>query len=218
MARVHPIWTATFAAILPFGTALAGDLSTKDGPAPMNASWSAGLMVSTLGPGLQVSYRVYDWAAIRVEGSYLSVPVDGLTLSLQSAGAILDLHPFQNAFRVSGGMRYFEYDIKGTTIINESNGGGGGSTPNKFRIAATNSNNAAPYFGLGLDSSHVSGGNYEFHLGLDLGVIYSGKPNVSVENLTDPGKDVQSEISKAIDRYQFLNFYPVITVSARMNF
>jgi hypothetical protein len=202
-----------FAAVLPFGTALAGDLSTKDGPAPMNASWSAGLMVSTLGPGLQVSYRVYDWAAIRVEGSYVSVPVDGLTVSLQSAGAILDLHPFQNAFRVSGGMRYFQYEIRGTTIINE-----GGSGPNKFSVEAINSNKAAPYFGLGLDSSHVSGGNYEFHLGLDLGVLYSGKPNVSVNNLTTPGDNIQDGINNITNKSKFFDFYPVATVSARMNF
>ena len=89
---------------------------------------------------------------------------------------------------------------------------------NKFSIEATNSNKAAPYFGFGLDSSHVSGGKYEFHLGLDLGVVYSGKPNVSVSNLTNPGEDVQTEINKIVNKYQFLDFYPVVAVSARMNF
>ncbi|MGO9483161.1 MAG: hypothetical protein ACLPX9_01055 [Rhodomicrobium sp.] len=210
MARAHPIWMAMFATVLPFGAALADGQSSKD--APTNSPWSAGLMVSTLGPGVQVSYLAYNWAVIRVEGSYVSVPTEGLTLSLQSAGAMLDLHPFENAFRVSGGIRYFEYDISGITTVNETSG------PNRFRIEATNSNQAAPYLGFGLDTSHFSGGKYEFKLGLDLGVIYSGKPDVSANNLTNPGEDVQSQINNVIGKYQVLDLYPVATISARINF
>ena len=214
MARANPIWTAVFAAIMQFGPALADGQSSKD--APMNAPWSAGLMIGTMGPGLQASYLVCDWAVIRVEGSYQSVPAAGLTLSLQSAGAMLDLHPFENAFRVSGGARYFEYEIRGMATVNETDGGV--STPNKYRIEATNSNPLAPYLGFGFDSSHFSGGKYEFKLGLDLGVIYSGRPSVSVNNLTNPGGDIQTEINRVIDRYQVLNLYPVATISARINF
>jgi len=188
--------------------------SSKD--TPVNAAWSAGFMVSTLGPGLQISYRVLDWAVVRVEGSYVSIPTGSLTFSLQSAGALLDLHPFKSGFRISGGLRYFEYDIRGITTVNENNGGV--STPNRFRVEATNSNKAAPYAGLGFDTSHFSGGAYELKLGLDFGVIYSGKPAASVTNLDSPGEDIQTQLSKIVDRYQFLDFYPVATVSARLTF
>ncbi len=206
--------TAMFAALLPFGPTLANAQSGKD--TPVNAAWSAGFMVSTLGPGLQISYRVLDWAVVRAEGSYVSVPTDGLTLSLQSAGAMLDLHPFERGFRISGGLRYFEYDIRGITTVNENSGGV--STPNRFRVEATNSNKAAPYAGLGFDTSHFSGGAYELKLGLDFGVVYSGKPAASVANLDNPGEDVQTQLNKIIDKYQFLDFYPVATLSARLTF
>jgi hypothetical protein len=209
------IWTTVFAALSLFWPALADAQSSKE--TPVNAAWSAGFMISTLGPGLQISYRVYDWAVVRVEGSYVSVPTDGLTLSLQSAGAMLDLHPFKTGFRVSGGLRYFEYDIHGIVTVNEG-GDGGASTPNRFRVEATNSNKAAPYAGLGFDTSHFSGGAYELRLGLDFGVIYSGKPSASVANLDNPGEDVQTQLTKIIDKYQFLDFYPVATVSARLTF
>ncbi|MFZ0569829.1 MAG: hypothetical protein WCD20_06860 [Rhodomicrobium sp.] len=210
MVTVHHAWLAMFAAFLPFGPVLADEQSVKDPPA--NAAWSAGLMVSTLGPGLQVSYRVYDWAAIRVEGTYVTVPTGGLNLTLESAGVILDLHPFESGFRISGGARYLEYDVLGDTTVNESGG------PNRFRIEVANSDKAAPYAGLGFDSSHFSGGEYELKIGLDLGVIYTGKPVVSVTNLDNPGNDVQTQIDKYVNQYQIFNFYPVATISARLNF
>lgn len=211
MRGVFGLLAAIFVAIYSSSPAWA------EGETGKSAPWSVGPMASTLGPGLQVSRRVYEWAVVRVEGSYVSVPTDGLVLTLQSAGAMLDLHPFESGFRVSGGMRYFEYEIRGIVTVNESSGGGD-PIPNKFRVEATNSNKAAPYLGLGFDTSHFSGGKYEFKLGLDLGVIYSGKPAVALTNLTNPGEDVQPEINKIIDKYQFLNFYPVAAISARINF
>ncbi len=92
---------AILAALMTICPDLADAQGGKDAPA--NAAWSAGVMLSTLGPGLQISYRVLDWAVVRAEGSYISVPTDDLTLSLQSAGAMLDLHPFESGFRISGG-------------------------------------------------------------------------------------------------------------------
>ncbi len=211
MRRVLTVLAAILAAVLSWSPASADDDGYKD-DGYKNAMWSAGLTAGTLGPGGQASFLLYKVVVVRLEGSYLSVPTEGLTVSLQSAGAILDLHPFENAFRVSGGIRYFEYDISGITTVNEASG------PNRFRIEATNSNQAAPYLGFGLDTSHFSGGKYEFKLGLDLGVIYSGKPDVSANNLTNPGEDVQSQINSVIGKYQVLDLYPVATISARINF
>jgi hypothetical protein len=208
------VWKAILAALMLICPDVADAQSAKDIPA--NAAWSAGFMVSTLGPGLQISYRALDWAVVRAEGSYVSVPTDGLTLSLQSAGALLDLHPFGSGFRISGGLRYFDYEIRGIATVNESSGGV--STPNRFRVEATNSNKAAPYAGLGFDTSHFSGGAYEFRLGLDFGVVYSGKPVATVANLDNPGADIQTELNKIIGEYRFLDFYPVATLSARLTF
>jgi hypothetical protein len=208
MLSTRIVWTALFASLAPLGPALADGPGYKDAPAP----WSAGFMISTLGPGLQLSYHAYGWAVVRAEGTYVSVPADGFTASLRSAGAILDLHPFQNAFRFSGGLRYFEYSIAGKTNI------GGGETPSTFRISVTNTNKEAPYFGLGFDSSHFSGEKYDLKIGLDLGAVYSGKPDVTVTNLTNPGEDIQQQIDKYVSKYSFLDFYPVISISARLTF
>jgi hypothetical protein len=210
MLGVRVALIALIAILTPLAPALGDGLSGKDLPA--TAPWSAGLMVSTLGPGLQVSYHAYGWTVVRVEGTYVSVPVEGLTASLKSAGAILDLHPFQNAFRISGGARYFEYNISGNTIINES------GTPNTFHVAVTNSNKATPYVGFGFDSSHFSGEKYEIKVGLDIGAVYSGRPLVSLKNLTNPGDDPQPEIDKFISKYQYLDFYPVAAISVRLTF
>jgi hypothetical protein len=209
MLRSRPAWRAILTALMLFCPDLVDAQSGKDTPA--TAAWSAGFMVSTLGPGLQISYRVLDWAVVRAEGSYVSVPTNGLTLSLQSAGAMLDLHPFDSGFRVSGGLRYFEYEIRGITSSS-------GSTSSQLRVEATNSNKAAPYAGLGFDTSHFSGGAYNLKIGLDFGVVYSGRPVASVVSLNNPGEDVQAEVDKIIGEYRFLDFYPVASVSARLTF
>jgi hypothetical protein len=210
MLGLRMLAAASVAVLVPFAPALGDGVSGKD--SPPTANWSAGLMISTLGPGLQVSYHAYGWAVVRLEGTYVSVPFDGLTASLKSAGTILDLHPFQNAFRVSGGLRYFEYNIAGNAVVNN------GGTPNTLQVAVTNTNKAAPYLGLGFDSSHFSGEKYELKVGLDIGAVYSGAPSVSLKNLTNPGEDIQTEINNYVSKYQFLNFYPVASVSVRLTF
>jgi hypothetical protein len=203
MAGIRFAGLALFAALLPAGPVLA------DG---QGSPWSAGVMVSTLGPGLQVSYHAYEWAVLRVEGTYISVPAGGLTASLQSAGAIFDLHPFKNAFRVSGGMRYFEYNASGDTVVNGDNGA------SKLHVSVENTNKYAPYLGIGMDTSHFSGDKYEFRFGLDVGAVYSGKPNVSITSATASEEEIQSQVRDFVNKYQIFNFYPVVGVSARINF
>jgi hypothetical protein len=206
MAIFRTVLIGAFACLAPLGPVMAGE------GAPAGTPWSAGLMISTLGPGLQVSYHAYEWFAVRAEGTYVSIPVDGLTGSLRSAGAIVDVHPFRNAFRLSGGVRYFEYNISGTTVMKD------GDTSNTYHVAITNTNKADPYLGLGFDSSHFYGDRYDFRVGLDIGAVYSGMPSVSVANLDHPEDDVQSEIKNFISKYQYMNFYPVVTLSARLTF
>ncbi len=186
-----------------------------------SAMWAVGATAGTLGVGAEASILVYKRVVLRFDGSYLTVPANDTTVTIKSAGATLDVHPFESSFRLSGGMRYlnFEADLTHTTYqCNALTGYICYATA--FRDVVTNHDSLAPYAGFGFDSSHFSGGNSDFKLGLDLGAIFAGGADYKIQDVTSPNDSIgiTSEKKWLSNRFMVLDWYPVATVSARVAF
>ncbi len=195
---------------------------------------SAGLKVGTLGVGPEIGFCFSKYLGARVGFNYLPFSfsrekgdVDyNFDLNLQSVSAIVDLHPFKNAFRISGGLFYNGNNLDAS----------GKSTSGKFKIGNhsypaalvgnlegdIDFNEFAPYCGLGVDTTF--GKNKEFGLMLELGVLFQGSPDVS---LSADGplsgnplfqRDLAREEEKLKDDLENFKFYPVVSVGITYSF
>jgi len=207
---------------------------------PSTASlWSAGPAIGTLGVGGEVSYLVYKYVVFRANGSYLKFNYnDTITaygaknsnynfdMSGIFAGGIVDIHPFESGWRVSAGLRYVDAELK-DIATNGQTLGSTTYTPAQVGTVTTtihNTNPGAPYLGFGYDASHFSKDGAGFKLGLDVGALYAGDPDVSIKTTLNPGtagfsSDVAAETSSLKDSLRkWYNFYPVAMVSGRISF
>ncbi len=86
-----------------------------------------------------------------------------------------------------------------------------------------NGSPVAPYLGFGYDSSHFSIDGWGFKLGVDLGAMYIGEPDVSIRTARTPdypgfAADVSLAASSLKDSLKNYPFYPVAMISARFSF
>jgi hypothetical protein len=85
-------------------------------------------------------------------------------------------------------------------------------------------NPAAPYLGFGYDSSHFFKEGAEFNLGLDIGALYTGEPDVTLttsknNNAQALASNLAAETAKAKDDiHKNYMFYPVLMFSGRISF
>lgn len=118
--------------------------------------------VSTLGVGVDISYRQNSFIAYRL--SAFTQPFDtkiklkGIQYktedSSHSVGLLLDIFPFENAFRISAGAYYFKLDTALSTSVDAIN-------PIYEELINQTSGKAtwerlAPYIGLGWESTQQS--------------------------------------------------------------
>jgi len=118
--------------------------------------------VSTLGVGVDISYRQSNFIAYRL--SAFTQPFDtkiklkGIQYktedSSHSVGLLLDIFPFENAFRISAGAYYFKLDTALSTSVDAIN-------PIYEELINQTSGKAtwerlAPYIGLGWESTQQS--------------------------------------------------------------
>jgi hypothetical protein len=133
----------------------------------------------------------------------------------------VDLHPFKQAFRITGGFL-----ING----NEVNGVGKASSLETFDLngqsyeltsahAALSYNTFAPYAGFGWDTTFGDHDNWGFTF--DIGVVFSGSPKLSVNasESTRPGyatpgsfdSNLESERKKLEEDLNDFELWPVIS-------
>jgi hypothetical protein len=141
------------------------------------------------------------------------------------AGGILDFHPFSSGWRASAGVRYVDIELQGVARNGMEFGGISYSAGEIGKVTATvrNGNPAAPYFGIGYDSSHFSNDGSGFKLGVDIGAMYIGEPDVTIRTAITPASptfasDVSSTASSIKDSLRNYPFYPVAMLSARFSF
>ena len=128
--------------------------------------------VSTLGVGVDISYRQNSFIAYRL--SAFTQPFDtkiklkGIQYktedSSHSVGLLLDIFPFENAFRISAGAYYFKLDTALSTSVDAIN-------PIYEELINQTSGKAtwerlAPYIGLGLESTQQSESSLGWHASL----------------------------------------------------
>ena len=150
--------------------------------------------VSTLGVGVDISYRQNSFIAYRL--SAFTQPFDtkiklkGIQYktedSSHSVGLLLDIFPFKNAFRISAGAYYFKLDTALSTSVDAIN-------PIYEELINQTSGKAtwerlAPYIGLGWESTQQSESSLGWHA--SLGALYMGKARVSSSFRMSPSPSV----------------------------
>jgi hypothetical protein len=154
-----------------------------------DGAFSAGAKIGTLGIGGEVGYRPWQMFGVRIDGEAFSFDDNGIRVgrtnynasaNLQSYGALADLYPVGESFRITGGLRLNENELRGsatsvttsilgrsTTIpVDDFGELGGKVTFNKL----------APYLGFGWGGTLAPGLN----ITTDFGVMFQGNPKASV--------------------------------------
>ena len=187
---------------------------------------SMALKASTLGVGLEAEKTFSDSFGARVGINYFTYDYDGtkddidynLDLNLLSVSALLDWHPFQGSFRISGGALYngndIDMDAKTATSYQI-----GGITYNANQIGnltgTVDFNDVAPYLGVGWDTTF--GKSKKFGFLLELGAIYQGTPEVDL-SISGPIatqaflNDLQAEEDSLQEDLDNFEYYPVLAV------
>ncbi|BAP88459.1 uncharacterized protein E1O_13280 [Burkholderiales bacterium GJ-E10] len=151
-----------------FGVALTAGLSGVgvDLALPINPSFGLRATVS----GLSLSHN----------GTYGTSDVWNGNLKLAQYGLLGDYYPFAGSFRLTAGVIYDanQLDVNGTASGTYTFGG---QTYNAGEIGTATGtvtwNRFAPYLGIGAGNLAGSPG---FHTGFDLGVLYAGRPSVTL--------------------------------------
>lgn len=227
---------ATWPAVL--GAQTLGDAATE--PAPAVAKTSAvpgGLFVSptisTLGIGLDAGLRLSETFGLRFGGNWLNLSFDRTVddvdydadATLASLGALVDVHPFEGGFRLTGGLRFNFNQAELTGRPNDD------VTIGDQTFAASDVgvlegdvsfDPVAPYLGLGYGATLLEGA---LTIGFDLGVMYQGRADVDLDaeggvlegdpvleaNLQEEEDDIEDDLAD----YQF---YPVVGLAVIYRF
>lgn len=189
--------------------------------------------VSTLGLGLETGVRLNETFGLRFGGNWFSFDADreiddvdyDADVTLASLGTLVDYHPFQGGFRLSGGLRFNfnQADLTGT--------------PNEdFEIGNTvfsaddvgildgdvNFNVLAPFLGIGYGAALLDG---SLSIGFDLGVMYQGKADVDLDaegGLLEGNAILEAELAAeeddVEDDLEDFQFYPVVGLAVVYRF
>ncbi len=201
------------------------------------ASAQVGISIraGTLGAGGELSIRPSRYLGLRLGGNYLtfkrSATIQGIdydiTPKFESGTAIVELHPFGGSFHLAGGMMWNAN--KGT--VSARLGGPitvGSQTYQPADIGSLRGlvnyqKKYVPYAGLGFS------GRSRISLLLDLGLVFSGYPTVSLTgttNLTGPAQaifdqNVRQEVQNIQDDItsrSYLKYHPVVSMGLRVGF
>ena len=186
--------------------------------------------ISTLGAGLEVAKGFSLNFGVRAGFNYFSYGYDAtesdvsydLDLELNNFAILADWHPFEGAFRVSGG------------ILLNGNGLTGLAKPTapvaignaNYDLTSVNLdisyNSVAPYFGLGWDTTFGDDDNWGF--AFDLGLIYSGSPDTTL-NVSGPDEanplladDLNRERQELQSDLDTLKWWPVVSAGVVYQF
>jgi len=186
------------------------------------------LKVSTLGVGLDISTPINDTFSARfnVNGAAYSKNETSNgnsysgTLTLFTAGVLLDTYPFENKFRLSTGIYYNGNNFTGTAIDKVTING---TTYNISDIGKVDAditfNKIAPYIGIGWgNTTKDKGWGFTF----DLGALYHGKGEVDLtsERGNSPriNEGLAKEEVKINDELADNKIYPVVALGVNYTF
>lgn len=201
------------------------------------ASAQVGISIraGTLGAGGELSIRPSRYLGLRLGGNYLtfkrSATIQGIdydiTPKFESGTAIVELHPFGGSFHLAGGMMW---NANQGTVSARLGGpitvGSQTYQPadiGSLRGLVNYQKKYVPYAGLGFS------GRSRISFLLDLGLVFSGYPTVSLTgttNLTGPAQaifdqNVRQEVQNIQDDItsrSYLKYHPVVSMGLRVGF
>ncbi len=196
---------------------------------------TAGIKAGTLGIGGEVGYRPFAMFGARIDGEAFSfsdtinaghINYDA-SANLQSYGALADFYPFGQSFRLTGGLRLNQNELRGQS---ESVSVGGVTVPtSEFGSvgAKVTFDKFSPYVGVGWGGTITPGLNFTS----DIGVMFNGNPKASLTaspnatgaallastgtNLNALTASERSSLQNAVNGYQY---YPVIEIGLTYKF
>lgn len=158
-------------------------------PLATSASFGVALTAGLSGVGVDLALPINPSFGLRATVSGLSLSHNGTygtsdvwngNLKLAQYGLLGDYYPFAGSFRLTAGVIYDanQLDVNGTASGTYTFGG---QTYNAGEIGTATGtvtwNRFAPYLGIGAGNLAGSPG---FHTGFDLGVLYAGRPSVTL--------------------------------------
>jgi hypothetical protein len=165
--------------------------------------------ISTLGGGLEVAKGLTPWLGLRGGVNYFTYSYDSeesgnqyeLELELKSFGLFVDLHPFKQAFRITGGFLINGNEITGNAKLASGEtfelDGKDYSLAGDAASMALTYDTFAPYAGIGWDTTFGDHDNWGFTF--DIGVVFSGSPDLAINanvDSTDPNSGTFEEAKK----------------------
>jgi len=203
-------------------------------PATLTAQFGVAARGSTLGLGVEVSYRASKNFGVRAGGNYFEFTKDvseeeidyAATPHFENGTAILDLYPLGGSFHLSGGLLLNHN--KGTLDAHLNQNieiGGQTYTPQQVGslVGTVDFKKTAGYLGLGF------AGNGRVSVLFDLGVGFTGTPRVDLvgtTNLTGQAKtefdnnvaEEEAELRAKIDDKSYLKYHPVLSLGVKVRF
>jgi hypothetical protein len=203
--------------------------------APLAAQqFGAGMIVSTLGLGGELSYRTgqlgfrggyYFFNYTREDATIEGIRYD-VNPRLRNAQLGVDVYPLRSLFRISGGLTYGSSNARGIGVLDQPITIGG-QTYAPSQVGELSGELAyqrkwMPWAGLGLATEGRVGFTF------DLGVMFAGHPTISLRatggNLTPTEEAVrevnvameQAQIQQAIDDEKLAQYYPLVALGIRI--
>lgn len=186
------------------------------------------LKAGTLGAGLDVSVGMSESLGLRLQANAFSIDEDitesdvnyNADLELQTAGLLLDWHPFSGVFRVSAGAYWNGNEIAATAKPTGATYVIDGTVYTSAEVGSLDGRidfeSVAPYFGIGFGSAPKAGRGMTFSF--DLGVLYQREPNVTLSvacgttlRCAQLQSDVAAETASLQDDLKDYAFYPVVS-------
>jgi hypothetical protein len=142
-------------------------------------------------------------------------------MNLESVPILLDLHPFNGGFRITGGVYFNKNEIDLSSTVDASTVGLGGSLGTANLNANVSwSKDFAPYLGIGWGNAADADSTFPIGFSLDIGAFYQGSPDVVLTESTgsvNPA-DLAAEQAQLEEDLSDLKFFPVITVGIHFQF
>ena len=189
---------------------------------------------SSLGLGAELTAGVTQTINGRLGFNAFTYDYDGtesdveyeFTLNLLTVSALLDWHPFDSGFRITGGVLYNGNDVDAEGKRTNLSYTIGDVTYTAAEIGTLTGtidvNSVAPYIGIGW--GNAVGKDKKWSFVFDLGVIYQGSPEVALSAngtlssdatfLTELEKE-RRELEDDLDSYKY---YPVIAFGVSYKF
>ncbi len=166
---------------------------------------------------LRAGYNGFSFRPSTTQGD-ISYKAD---VQLQTVPLLIDVHPFNGSFRITGGVYYNKNELDLSALVDASTVGSAGSGIGTTNLNAniTWADEFAPYFGIGFgNAADDSSGTVGFSL--DIGAFYQGSSDVILTESsgTVSAADLAVEAQQIEEDLDSLKFYPVVTVGVHIRF